>query len=306
MVRACSGTACGRTTAAKSDRWCHGGSHPARATRPRTGHSSASSTAVSSRRYSCRAWCTTRPNWVKIANAAAAAARCDTAVSNSTAFSAASRFSVRHCSRSQAAFAPNLPLGYSSGPQFVLQRAVHVLDRAGLAPLPREQRLPVRLPVIGHHGEVLARVAIREQLPLRLANPDGDIPIRLPVVLFGHTTGHRGDLGPLPHRARRLQLPRLPGRRRQRRHRLLELWAHVRTDREPPTPCLPVVQVRLLIAGAVRPHRHLPRLPIGPCRQADVRSSTRFLMPVAAGTLPSRNSSAMTSPVSAQLTSSGW
>ncbi len=90
--------------------------HGQRRNRPNAGSTSARNAAVATRTIRRRAWSASqplrpRPNCVNTTNRSRFGRAWRSAGSNPAAFSSSNRLSVSTCSRSQAAFAPNLPLG---------------------------------------------------------------------------------------------------------------------------------------------------------------------------------------------------
>ena len=92
---------------------------------------------------------------------------------------------------------------------FVLDFIVHVLDRAGFLPVPREQPPPVPRQIANHRMMMAVR-AVGEEHPLRLEQTQSDIAQGLAILLFSRFAGNEIDFRPLPQGAVGFPLIGLP------------------------------------------------------------------------------------------------
>ena len=180
-----------------------------------------------------------------------------------------------------------------------------MLDGAGLLAMPADQveaAAAIGIVAVRHDGEVLEARPVAQQLALPGLDADRQIAAGRRVLLRPVAVArHVVDLGPLADRIGFLArwLPVILG---QRLDAVLDLLAHAHRDRVPDDGARPSTSSHRARRARCRRealfHRTFQAVPRLPSRM------TRRL-PMPAGTLPSRNSSATITSCSAHSTSTG-
>ena len=107
---------------------------------------------------------------------------------------------------------------------------MHRFDRPGFLPVPLQQTGRFPFPNIAHHREVLHLRAVVQQSALSRANPYGDIPQRLHILVFAVLVGNKRHIRALAGHFRIVLAINFPLRFRHCLHRLAKGGAHACAD----------------------------------------------------------------------------